>query len=172
MLISPAYAQAAGGLGGIPPDILLLVAIGAIFYFLLLRPQQKQRKAHREMLENLRRGDQVVTGGGIIGKVTKVNNETELTVEIAEDIRVTIARGTISAVIDLPHSTRSATACLPFAMATFIQRSEKAPCMQHSTRRPTQFRTAASHTPVEEQVKRKTLCFVSRSCRSLLTTRS
>ncbi|MCZ6605550.1 MAG: preprotein translocase subunit YajC [Alphaproteobacteria bacterium] len=109
MLISPAYAQSAGGLGGIPPDILLLVAIGAIFYFLLLRPQQKQRKAHREMLENLRRGDQVVTGGGIIGKVTKVNNETELTVEIAEDIRVTIARGTIAAVVDKQDGPRAQT---------------------------------------------------------------
>lgn len=108
MLISPAYAQGIGGSGGIPPDIFMLVAIFAIFYFLLLRPQQKQRKVHREMLANLKRGDQVITGGGILGKVTKVNSETEVTVEIADDIRVTLARGTINAVVSKQDGSAAA----------------------------------------------------------------
>jgi len=99
MFISPAYAQAAGGGGGGMEAFIPFAAIGLIFYFLLLRPQQKQRKVHREMLENLRRGDQVVTGGGIIGKITKVISETEVTVEIAEDVKVTVARSTIQGVL-------------------------------------------------------------------------
>ncbi len=100
MLISPAYAQAAAGGSGGTSTIFKMGAIFLIFYFLLIRPQQKQRKVHREMLNNVRRGDEVITGGGIIGKVTKVNSETEVTVEIAEDVRVTVARGTITAVIN------------------------------------------------------------------------
>lgn len=99
MFISPAYAQAVGGTGG-TSTIFMMGAIFVIFYFLLIRPQQKQRKTHREMLGNLRRGDEVITGGGIIGKVTKVNSEAEVTVEIADDVKVMVARGTITAVIN------------------------------------------------------------------------
>ena len=58
-----------------------------VFYFLLIRPQQKRMKEHREMLANLRRGDRIVTGGGLIGQVTKVVNENEVQVEISEDVR-------------------------------------------------------------------------------------
>ena len=85
MFISPAYAQDAGGggLGGIEA-LLPLVLIFVVFYFLLIRPQQKKMKQHKEMLGAIRRGDKVVTGGGIIGAVTKVANDGELTVEIAE----------------------------------------------------------------------------------------
>jgi preprotein translocase subunit YajC len=99
MLISPAFAQGIGGGGDGFTAMMPLVLIFVIFYFLLIRPQQKQRRVHREMLENLRRGDEVITGGGIIAKVTKVNSETEVTVEIADDIKVTLARGTITAVV-------------------------------------------------------------------------
>ncbi len=99
MLVSPAFAQATGGgfgsgLGAFLPLILIFV----VFYFLLIRPQQKKAKAHRDMVGNVRRGDSVVTGGGIIGKVTKVMDE-RLQVEIADGVKVRIARGTLSEVV-------------------------------------------------------------------------
>jgi preprotein translocase subunit YajC len=100
MLISPAYAQAGGGaLGGDVMSFLPLILIFVIFWFFLIRPQQRRMKEHREMVGNLRRGDQVVTGGGIFGKVTKVIDDNTVQVEIAEDVRVRIARGTISEVV-------------------------------------------------------------------------
>jgi preprotein translocase subunit YajC len=100
MLISPAYAQAAGGgamegLGAFLPLILIFV----IFYFLLIRPQQKRMKEHKAMLEAIRRGDRVVTNGGIIGTVTKVVSETEVAVEIAENVRVRVMRDMIANVL-------------------------------------------------------------------------
>ncbi len=99
MLISPAYAQAAGGdLGGIA-SFLPLILIFAVFYFLLIRPQQKKMKAHKEMISNVRRNDRIVTGGGIIGKVTKVVDESEVDVEIATNVVVRVARATIAEVI-------------------------------------------------------------------------
>ncbi len=99
MFISPAYAQAGGGGGDIFGSILPLVLIFAVFYFLLIRPQQRKVKAHREMLTRLSRGDQVITGGGILAKVTKVNNDAEVTVEIADNVRVVVARNTIASVL-------------------------------------------------------------------------
>ena len=99
MLISPAYAQAAGGDAGGLLSFLPLVLIFAVFYFLLIRPQQKKMKAHREMISNVRRNDRIVTGGGIIGKITKVVDEQEVDVEIATNVVVRVARGTIAEVI-------------------------------------------------------------------------
>lgn len=100
MFISPAWAQAAGGGGSdILIQILPLVLIFVVFYFLLIRPQQKKAKEHKEMLTKLRRGDRIVTGGGIIGTVAKAPEGDELQVEIAENVRVKVMRGTISAVI-------------------------------------------------------------------------
>jgi preprotein translocase subunit YajC len=100
MLISPAYAQAAGGDAGGLLSFLPLVLIFAVFYFLLIRPQQKKMKQHREMIGNIRRNDRVVTGGGIIGKVTKVvDGEDKVEVEIANNVVVQVARGTIGEVI-------------------------------------------------------------------------
>jgi len=93
MLISPAFAQSAGG-----PDfglqIVPLVLVFAIFYFLLIRPQQKRAKEHKSMLAGIKRGDRVVTGGGIVGTVVKTL-DAELTVEIAENVRVRVTRESV-----------------------------------------------------------------------------
>ena len=99
MLVTPAYAQAASGAADPFSFLLPLVLIFVVFYFLLIRPQQKKMKDQKNMLAAIRRGDKVVTGGGIIGTVTKVNDDTEVTVEIAKDIRVRVQRGLISTVI-------------------------------------------------------------------------
>lgn len=110
MFISPAYAQAAGGAGGGAFDLislLPLVAIFVVFYFLLIRPQQKKQKEHKAMIASVRRGDQVVTGGGILGKVTKVIDELYAQVEIAEGVRVRVLKSTI---IDIPSRTGAAPA--------------------------------------------------------------
>ena len=103
MFISTAWAQGAGGggvgfLGGLE-GLLPIVLIFVVFYFLLIRPQQKRAKQHREMLANIRRGDRVVTGGGIYGTVTKVVSDAEVVVQIAEAVKVRIARGTIAEVV-------------------------------------------------------------------------
>ena len=100
MFISNAYAQTGGaGQPGILESILPLALIFVIFYFLLIRPQQKKMKQHREMVSNVRRGDKVVTGGGIVGTVSRVSDDGEVTVEIAEGVKVKIVRDTISAVV-------------------------------------------------------------------------
>ena len=98
MFISPAYAQAGGFGGGGFEAFLPLILIFVVFYFLLIRPQQKKAKMHREMLGAIRRGDKVVTNGGIVGTVTKVVDEAELMVEIADGIRVRVQRGMIASV--------------------------------------------------------------------------
>ncbi len=107
MFISPAYAQAAGGGGGeFITGILPLVLIFAVFYFLLIRPQQKRAKEHKSKVEAVRRGDRVVTGGGIIGTVTKVE-DTQLQVEIAEGVKVKVAKATLSDVLTKPEPASS-----------------------------------------------------------------
>jgi preprotein translocase subunit YajC len=98
MFISPAYAQSGGGGMGGFESLLPLVLIFVVFYFLLIRPQQKKQKQHREMLEALRRGDRIVTAGGIVGTITKAN-ETELTVEIADAVKVRVMRAMVSDVL-------------------------------------------------------------------------
>ena len=89
-----------GGLGGIGA-ILPLVLIFVVFYFLLIRPQQKKQKAHKQMLSEVRRGDDVVTNGGIVGHVIKSRDEN-LLVEIAPGVRVRVMRTMISEVIRRP----------------------------------------------------------------------
>ena len=93
MLISPAFAQGspfggAGGDGGMLVSLLPFALIFVIMYFLILRPQQKRVKQHQEMVKNVRRGDTVVTNGGLIGKVTKVIDDDQLEIEIADDVRI------------------------------------------------------------------------------------
>ena len=101
MFISAAYAQAAGGAaGGLDlMSIAPLVLIFVVFYFLLIRPQQKKMKDHKTMLGALRRGDKVVTGGGIIGTISKAPEGEEIVVEIAEGIKVRVVRSTIQSVV-------------------------------------------------------------------------
>jgi preprotein translocase subunit YajC len=76
-----------------------LILIFAIMYFLLIRPQQKKLKQHKAMVEALRRGDQVITQGGLIGKVHKVKDDNELEVELAEGVKVRVVRSTIAQVL-------------------------------------------------------------------------
>jgi preprotein translocase subunit YajC len=98
MLISPAYAQSGAGAGFDIMALAPLVLIFVVFYFLLIRPQQKKMKAHRDMLSAVRRGDRVVVGG-IVGTVAKVASDTELSVEIADGVRVRVVRGAVSEVL-------------------------------------------------------------------------
>jgi preprotein translocase subunit YajC len=115
MLISAAYAQGTGISGifdnqGALIQFLPLVLIFVVFYFLLIRPQQRKAKDHKTMLDALRRGDRVVTGGGIIGTVARVDNPEEVTVDIADGVRVRVLRSTISSVLAKPDpaATREA----------------------------------------------------------------
>jgi preprotein translocase subunit YajC len=109
MFISTAYAQTAGagdafgGLAGLLP----IVAIFIIFYFLLIRPQQRKAKEHKALLASVRRGDRIITGGGILGLVTKVVDEHHVQVEIAEGVRVKVVKSTIA---DIPSRTAPAQA--------------------------------------------------------------
>ena len=75
---------------------LPLILIFGVFYILLIRPQQKKVKLHREMINNLRRGDKIITSGGIIGSIIKVNDNKELIVEISENVEIKIAPGMVS----------------------------------------------------------------------------
>lgn len=100
MFITEAYAQAgpAAGGGSFLVQLLPFIMILGIMYFLIIRPQQKKLKDHRDMISAIKRGDTVVTAGGIVGKVTKVVGDAELLVELAEGVRVRVVRGTISEV--------------------------------------------------------------------------
>ena len=102
MFVTPAYAQAAGtaGAGSAFASFLPLVLIFAIMYFLLIRPQQKKMKDLKAMVDGLRRGDQVLTQGGIVGKVTQVNDDGMLDVEIASGVTVKIVKQTIVQVLN------------------------------------------------------------------------
>ncbi|ACP25160.1 preprotein translocase [Sinorhizobium fredii NGR234] len=101
MFITEAFAQTAAPAAGgadILMSILPFILIFVVMYFLIIRPQRAQMKRREELLKNIRRGDQVVTGGGIVGKVTKVVDDTELEVEIAEGIKVRVVRSGVSEV--------------------------------------------------------------------------
>ncbi|KIC44019.1 MAG: preprotein translocase subunit YajC [Ruegeria sp.] len=86
--------------GGAIAQFLPLILIFGIMYFLLIRPQQKKMKEHKAMVEALRRGDQVVTQGGLIGKVAKVKEDGELEVEIADGVKVRVVQATIAQVLN------------------------------------------------------------------------
>src|ERR687891_1246627 len=109
MFIAPAYAQAGGAPGGFDLISLMpLLLIFVVFYFLLIRPQQKKMKQHREMISALKRGDRVLTAGGIIGTVVKIEEDNTLLVDIAKDVRVRVARSTISEVLTKPQAGAAA----------------------------------------------------------------
>jgi preprotein translocase subunit YajC len=101
MFISPAYAQAPSFLGGgdnMLVSLLPFVLIFVIMYFLILRPQQKRQKQHADMVKNVRRGDTVITSGGLVGKVTKVVDDDQIEFEISDGVRVRQMRQMISGV--------------------------------------------------------------------------
>ena len=97
MFFSTAYAQDAAVAGPSPiASLIPFLLMGLVFYFLLIRPQQQQRKRHLEMVTSIKRGDQVVTAGGLLGKVVRAGDGPEVTVEIAEGVQVTVVRATIT----------------------------------------------------------------------------
>jgi len=100
MFVTPAYAQAPSlfGSGDLLTQLLPFVLIFVIMYFLILRPQQKRAKDHQELVKNLRRGDTVITTGGLVGKVTKVVDDEQIEVEIADGVRVRQVRSMVSGV--------------------------------------------------------------------------
>ena len=101
MFATPAFAQdaAGAGAGGALFQFLPLILIFAIMYFLLIRPQQKRQKEHKAMIEAVKRGDQILTNGGIIGKVTRVKDDGELEVEISDGVRVRVLRSMVAQVL-------------------------------------------------------------------------
>ncbi|WP_137112968.1 preprotein translocase subunit YajC [Rhodobacter sp. SY28-1] len=103
MFATPAFAQAASAAPGgaaVFAQFLPIILIFVIFYFLLIRPQQQKMKQHRAMVEALRRGDQVVTSGGIVAKVSKVQEDGMVEVEIADGVKVKVIKHTITQVLN------------------------------------------------------------------------
>ena len=103
MLITPAFGQGlpfglGGGGGDMITSLLPLILIIVIMYFLILRPQQQRVKRHQEMVKALRRGDTVVTNGGLVGKVTKVVDDNHIEIEISDGVRVRQMRSMVSEV--------------------------------------------------------------------------
>jgi preprotein translocase subunit YajC len=100
MFISPAYAQAAGGgAADVLPQLMLMAAVFVVFYFLLIRPQQKKVKEHKAMIDALKRGDRIVTSGGLIGTIQRIVSDREAVLEIGDGVRVRIMRAMISEVM-------------------------------------------------------------------------
>lgn len=104
-LISPAYAQAAGQQPSMLPSLIMLVVFFAIFYFLLIRPQQKRVAEHKKMVDAMARGDEIVTTGGLLGRVEDVG-ESFVTLEIAQGVRIKVQKHALGAV--LPKGTYKA----------------------------------------------------------------
>jgi preprotein translocase subunit YajC len=99
MWITPAYAQGAlGDSGNMLVQLLPFALIFVIMYFLILRPQQQRAKQHQSMVKNLRRGDTVITSGGLVGRVTKLVDDDQIEVEIADGVRIRQMRGMIAEV--------------------------------------------------------------------------
>jgi preprotein translocase subunit YajC len=115
MFVSEAFAQTTGaaGAGGFSMDslqqFLPLILIFVVFYFLMIRPQQKKLKAHREMVTALRRGDRVLLQGGIFGQVAKIISDTEISVEIADKVQIRVTRNAVAEVLEKTQAV-SATA--------------------------------------------------------------
>ena len=102
-MISQAWAQAAGGgAGDGMQSIFLIIAMFAVLYFLMIRPQMKRAKEHKALLEALQKGDEVVTAGGILGRISKLG-DAHLSIEIAPNVEIQVQRGSVQAV--LPKGT-------------------------------------------------------------------
>lgn len=111
MFVTPAFAQGAGAPGGMDllVQIVPFILIFVIMYFLLIRPQQKRMKQHREMISAVRRGDVIITGGGLIGKVKSIDDsKDEVTVEFAKGVEVRVIRSSISDVREKTEPLRDA----------------------------------------------------------------
>ena len=102
MLINPAYAQGTGAAGGGFESMILIVLMFGVLYFLMIRPQMKRAKEHKTMIEALQKGDEVVTVGGVLGRITKVS-ENYVAVEIAPNVEVQVQRPAVQLV--LPKGT-------------------------------------------------------------------
>jgi preprotein translocase subunit YajC len=106
-MIEPVLAQAAPGAMDYFNSLLIpTILIIGVMYFLMIRPQQKRMRAHQEMIGALRRGDNVVTAGGILGKITKVDDD-EVQIEVAEGVRIRVLKSTISEVRGKPEPANS-----------------------------------------------------------------
>jgi len=108
MLISPAFAQTAGNQAFGLEQMMPLILVFVVFYFLLIRPQQKRAKAQKLMLAGIKRGDRIITGGGIIGKVSKAT-DIELTVEVANDVAIHVTRDSVAGLYNDPASAPAPT---------------------------------------------------------------
>ncbi len=106
LLITDAHAQGASATGGVPFDLLFIVLIFVAFYFLLIRPQQKRAKEHRKMVEALSKGDEVVTSGGLLGKITEVG-DSFIKVEISHGTEVRVQRSSVATL--MPKGTIKST---------------------------------------------------------------
>lgn len=109
MFVTPAYAQSLslGGGSDLVMSLLPFILIFVIMYFLIIRPQRKAAKTREEMLGNVRRNDSIITGGGLVGKVTKVIDDSELEVEISKGIKVRVLRSMIADVRVKGEATKS-----------------------------------------------------------------
>ncbi len=113
MLITPAYAQAAAGgsdASSMMVQLAPLALIFVVFYFFLIRPQQQKAKQQRAMLDAVRRGDRIVTAGGLIGTIAKVVSNEEVQVDLADNVRVRVVRSTISQVLAKTEPAKDAKA--------------------------------------------------------------
>ena len=102
MLISPAWAQGAGGVGGGFESLILIVLMFGVLYFLMIRPQMKRAKEHKTMIEALQKGDEVVAAGGVLGRVTRIN-ENYVTLDVSSNVEIQIQRPAVQLV--LPKGT-------------------------------------------------------------------
>ena len=103
MLISPVWAQGAGGAaGGCYESLILIVLMFGVLYFLMIRPQMKRAKEHKTMIEALQKGDEVIAAGGVLGRVTRIN-ENYVTLEVSSNVEIQIQRSAVQLV--LPKGT-------------------------------------------------------------------
>ena len=102
MLINPAWAQGGPAAGGGYESLILIVLMFAVLYFLMIRPQMKRAKEHKTMIEALQKGDEVVAGGGLLGRISKIS-DTYVTVEVADNVEIQMQRGAVQLV--LPKGT-------------------------------------------------------------------
>lgn len=105
-MISAAHAQAAtltqGGIEGVLTSMMPIILIFGVLYFFMIRPQNKRHREHKAMVDALKRGDQVVVSGSILGKISKITSDSEVQVEIAEATEITVLRHAITQVVNKP----------------------------------------------------------------------